>query len=229
MMTYTTASPIVSSQVSLSFAVPTYLQSQMFNPPYSVAPIFATSTTPIPQQPQFAQVTPQYYQGSYVDPNLPTMKHMKLDFSVFSGGDPVEWLNKADQYFELYQIPDERKLSNATMHLAGKASDQWYMFKHEFPNSWHGLSYLLMREFAGFNRADYQASLAKMSQTGSVEQYMEQFTRLSRRAPGFSQELLLSCFVGGLKDDIRIDVKSQKPRTLYEACELTKVFEERYV
>lgn len=105
---------------------------------------------------------------------------MKLDFSLFSGGDPVEWLNKADQYFELYQIPDDRKLYIATMHLAGKASDRWYMFKHEFLNSWHGLADLLMREFAGFNRADYQASLAKMSQTGSVEQYMEQFTRLSR-------------------------------------------------
>lgn len=35
--------------------------------------------------------------------------------------------------------------------------------------------------------------------------------------------------MGGLKNGIRIDVKSQKPRTLYEACELAKVFEERYV
>lgn len=100
------------------------------------------------------------------------------------------------------------------------------MCRHESPNSWHGLADLLMREFARFNRVDYQASFTKMSQTRSVEQYMEQFTRLSRGASCFSQELLLSCFVGGLKDDIRIDVKSQKPRTLYEACELVKFFEE---
>lgn len=61
---------------------------------------------------------------------------MRLDFSVFNEGDPLEWLNKAEQYYELYQIPNDKKLSIATMHLADKASDRWYMFRHEFPNSW---------------------------------------------------------------------------------------------
>lgn len=72
---YTTASPTVSSQVSLPFAVPTYFHSHGFTQPYSVALTFSITTTPIPQQPyilpQFAQVPPQYYQGPYVDPNLP--------------------------------------------------------------------------------------------------------------------------------------------------------------
>lgn len=103
------------------------------------------------------------------------------------------------------------------------------MFRHEFPNNWQGLADFLMREFGGFNKSDYQAALARMSQTGSVEHYKEQFTRLSRRATGFSQELLLSCFIGGLKDEIRVDVRAQKPRTLYEACDLARVYEERYV
>lgn len=235
-MTYTgpySAPASFPCHASLPFAVPAYLHSHGFNQGNSGAPIYATTTTPVQQQPYFQPLhAPAYSHGQqvpYVDLNLPTMRQMKLDFNVFSGGDPVEWLNKADQYFELYQIPEERKLSIATMHLADKASDRWHMFRHEFPNTWYGLADLLMREFAGYNKADYQASLAKMSQTGSVEQYVEQFTKLSRRAPGFSQDLLLSCFIGGLKDDIRIDVKSQKPRTLYEACELAKVFEERYV
>lgn len=113
------------------------------------------------------------------------------------------------------------------MHLSGKAADIWYMFKHEFPGTWQGLAELMMREFGSFNKSDYQAALAKMIQLGSVEEYKTQFTKLSRRATGFSQELLLSCFIGGLKDDIRIDVKAQKPRTLYDACELAKVYEER--
>lgn len=61
-----------------------------------------------------------------------------------------------------------------------------------------------------------------------MEDYKIQFTKLSRRAPGFSPELLLACFIKGLKDDIRIDVKAQKPWTLYEACELAKMYEEKY-
>lgn len=61
-----------------------------------------------------------------------------------------------------------------------------------------------------------------------MEDYKTQFTKLSRRDSGFLPELLLSFFIGGLKDDIRTDVKAQKPRTLYDACELAKVYEEQY-
>ncbi|XP_024156291.1 uncharacterized protein LOC112164308 [Rosa chinensis] len=244
--------PNIPPQTTLPFAVPYYqgiqnstpVNSQAYFFPAHAQPTFATTTThtPLfnnastPQQnfvplqqypmyPQFQHVQHQHYPVN--DPNLPTMKQMKLEFSVFSGGDPVEWLNKVDQYFDFYQIPEDRKLALATMHLSDRAADRWYMFKTEFPNTWMGLSDLLMREFSGHNVVDYQAALARMSQVGSVEQYMDQFTKLSRRAPGFSQQVLLSCFIGGLKDTIRADVKAQKPRTLYEACELAKVYEER--
>lgn len=243
MMTYSgpyNAMPAVFSTMptpTLPFAVPTYLNAQAAMSSSFVSPTFATSISPAQNQPgvqpqnapyPYNQFPHNQFHTHYADNNLPTMKQMRLEFSVFSGGDPVEWLNKAEQYFELYQIPEDKKLSIATMHLSDKASNRWYMFRHEFPNNWQGLADFLMREFGGFNKSDYQAALARMIQTGSVEHYKEQFTRLSRRAPGFSQELLLSCFIGGLKDEIRVDVKAQKPRTLYDACELARVFEERY-
>lgn len=85
-----------------------------------------------------------------------------------------------------------------------------------------------MREFGSYNRSDYQVALAKMHQTGSVEDYRTQFTKLSRRVTGFSPDLLLACFIGGLKDDIRMEVKAQKPRTPYDACELAKIYEEKH-
>lgn len=88
---------------------------------------------------------------------------------MFDGGDPIEWLNKSEQFFELYQIPEERKVLVASMHLTGKAADVWYLFRHEFPNNWQGLVDLLMREFGSYNRSDYQATLAKLHQTGSVD------------------------------------------------------------
>ncbi|MDD0148659.1 hypothetical protein PSY31_23520, partial [Shigella flexneri] len=71
----------------------------------------------------------------------------------------MEWLNKAEKFFEFYQIPEDKKLAIATMHLTDKASDRWYMFKHEFPPTWQGLADLLMREFSGHNVVDYQAAL----------------------------------------------------------------------
>ncbi|XP_062028068.1 uncharacterized protein LOC133743955 [Rosa rugosa] len=210
--TLTGASGFHSHQPSMQAA--TNLGAQMFQPYYP---------TQLQPQPQY---TLQQHQQPF-DPQLPTMKQMRLEFGNFGGGDPVEWLNKAEQFFEFYKIPEDKKLAIATMHLTDKASDRWFMFKHEFPYTWQGLADLLMREFSGHNVIDYQAALARMSQTGSVEEYKEQFTKLSRRAPGFSQQVLLSCFLGGLKSEIRADVKAQKPRTLYEACELARIYEEK--
>ena len=113
------------------------------------------------------------------------------------------------------------------MHLTSKASDRWFTFKHEFPPTWQGLADLMMREFSSYSRVEYQAALARMNQVGKVEQYMEDFTKLSRRAPGFSTEMLVQFFVGGLREDIRGDVQAQNPHTLYEACKLARVFEAR--
>ncbi|KAL6144582.1 hypothetical protein ACLB2K_055273 [Fragaria x ananassa] len=113
------------------------------------------------------------------------------------------------------------------MHLAEKAADRWFMFKHEFPNSWLALADLLMREFSGVSMVDQQAALARLSQVGTIDQYMDNFTKLSRRAHGFSQQALLSFFLGGLNDSIKPHVKALRPTTLYSACELAKLFEQR--
>ncbi|XP_024196010.1 uncharacterized protein LOC112199194 [Rosa chinensis] len=243
--------PSTTVTPTLPFAVPHFTQAKSSAQDHTIYPTYATTTTTnisshsnqfpvITPHLSFPRMTGPYSHNSsipfvfqqpgpvpYIDPTLPTMKQMLLEFSSFGGGDPVEWLNKAEQYFEFYQIPEERKLSIATMHLTDKASDRWYMFRHEFPHTWQGLADLLMREFSSYNRSEYQAALARMSQTGSVEHYKEQFTKLSRRAPRFPPEVLLSCFIGGLKEDIRVDVQAQKPRTLYEACELARVYETR--
>ncbi|KAM5551624.1 hypothetical protein ABKV19_026461 [Rosa sericea] len=241
-----TTFPFTMPQHGGSTAIPHYSHSP---PTYATTTITHASPFPYQQVPQtmhppvppysFQGIPPNHYtqtsqfhqsnhfQVPHVDPSLPTMKQMRLEFSVFGGGDPVEWLNKADQYFEFYQIPEDRKLAIATMHLTDKASDRWYMFKHEFPNSRQGLADLLMREFSGYNRSEYQSALARMNPTGSVEQYKEQFTKLSRRAPGFPPKVLLAFFIGGLREDIRVDVQAQKPRSLYEACELARVYETR--
>lgn len=56
---------------------------------------------------------------------------------------------------------------------------------------------------------------------------MEEFTRLSRRAPGFSTELLVSFFIGGLREDIRGDVRTHNPKSFYEAFELARSYENR--
>ena len=41
----------------------------------------------------------------------------KIDFPAFKGGDPYECLDKAEQYFQVYEIPREELVTLATFHL----------------------------------------------------------------------------------------------------------------
>ncbi|XP_024199975.1 uncharacterized protein LOC112203212 [Rosa chinensis] len=76
---------------------------------------------------------------------------------------------------------------------------------------------------------DCQSALAKLRQSGTVTEFKSQFNKLSRRAIGFSEGALLSCFIGGLKEDIRVDVRAMNPTSLYQAYELATIFEEKYL
>ncbi|XP_040372277.1 uncharacterized protein LOC121052165 [Rosa chinensis] len=212
---------------TLPFAVNHYLTSQMstqsipsYAPPtYSTIPSSYTRF----QQPQLYQAPqPQYpycqnqfhggplpqgpqFQGqSEMDPNLPTMRQMRLEFQTFGDGDPLQWLNKAEQYFELYQILEDKKVSIAAMHLTDEAADVWHLFRHQYPGNWRGFADLLMWEFGSHNQADYQSALIRLNQTGSVSEFKLQFNKYARRAPGFSNDILLACFLGGLKEDIQL-------------------------
>lgn len=115
------------------------------------------------------------------------------------------------------------------MHLVGNAANIWQLYLQDNLASWTGLVELLMRQFGSTNKMDHQAALARLSQTGSVTAYRDKFTKLSCRATGFSPELRLACFVGGLKEEIRVDVRAMKPTTLLDAYELAKLYEERAI
>nr|GFC27336.1 retrotransposon Gag domain, retroviral aspartyl protease [Tanacetum cinerariifolium] len=61
----------------------------------------------------------------------PQRPYNKIDFSIFSSGDPRGWLMKAEKYFSYYQIPDEEKVEIASMHLEGDALDLYSWVSHD--------------------------------------------------------------------------------------------------
>lgn len=44
---------------------------------------------------------------------------------TFEGGDPRVWLRKCSKYFEVYEVPKDKRVSIASLYLMGKA-DSWY-------------------------------------------------------------------------------------------------------
>ena len=58
--------------------------------------------------------------------------------------------------------------------------------------------------------------------------YRSQFLKLARRSPGFDKQAKMSCFISGLREDIRVDVRAARPTSLLQAIDLAMVFETRY-
>ncbi|KAL5751710.1 hypothetical protein ACOSQ2_022217 [Xanthoceras sorbifolium] len=61
-------------------------------------------------------------------------------------------------------------------------------------------------------------------QTSTVIAYQEAFEKLSHRVDGLPKNFLIGCFVAGLKDEIRLDVKVKKPSTLSDTIGLGSPF-----
>lgn len=69
-------------------------------------------------------------------------------------------------------------------------------------------------------------SLTKLRQTSNVVAYKGRFEALSNKIKGLSDSHKLSCFLSGLKDEVRLPVKMLHPKNLNEAFGLAKIQEE---
>ena len=52
-------------------------------------------------------------------------RSLRLDFPHFDGGDPSEWILKAQQFFNYFKTPEDHKMEIASFHMGGKALT-WY-------------------------------------------------------------------------------------------------------
>lgn len=75
----------------------------------------------------------------------------------------------------------------------------------------------LCQEFGPSKFEDLAKSLVKLQQTGFCKDYILEFKRLANRTRDINPCLIKSCFIGGLKAELRHDVKILKPKDVLEA------------
>ena len=73
---------------------------------------------------------------------------------------------------------------------------------------------------------DPMEALIRLKQTTTVVSYKGNFEILSNRIKGFFESHKLSCFLSGLKDEIRLPVRMLVPKSLNDAFGLAKIQEE---
>ncbi|KAJ0561743.1 putative nucleotidyltransferase, Ribonuclease H [Helianthus annuus] len=152
----------------------------------------------------------------------------KIDFPTFSGGDPRGWVVKAEKYFRFYDTSDDDKVDVAAMHLEGDALDlySWVSAEQEI-TYWEELVSTLQKHFGPPEFQNPDEYLCSIKQTGSVNEYRQEFARRSSRVSQWPDHCLLGVFLNELKDELKSDVRIHKPRSVYKAVSLALEYESK--
>lgn len=111
--------------------------------------------------------------------------------------------------------------------MEGKAIT-WYQELEEtgILTSWEAFIKALQIHFGTSSYDDPMKALISIKQTSTIELYKTQFEMLLNRVRGLSDSHRLSCFLDGLKEEIRIEVRMLNPHNLVATYGLARMQEE---
>ncbi|XP_061368874.1 uncharacterized protein LOC133311789 [Gastrolobium bilobum] len=168
---------------------------------------------------------------SRYDPNDPRniMKSIKIELPSFMGTDPVSWIFRTEMYFGLHQIPESLKVRLAGMKMEGMAGPwfQW-LFSGGSIQSWEELKSAVKHRFGGIAYTDLRGVLSKLTQVGTLSEYIRDFEALINQVTDFSDEVLMSFFVSGLFPDLKRGIQLHKPTSLHQAMQLAMTYEAHF-
>ncbi|XP_041016312.1 uncharacterized protein LOC121258850 [Juglans microcarpa x Juglans regia] len=153
---------------------------------------------------------------------------VRLAFPVFNGDDPHGWLYKVNQFFTFHNTLPQHRLRLMSFHVEGKAL-VWFQDLDEsgLLIGWEEFVTALLLRFGPSSYDDPMEQLTRLRQVDTVEEYKANFEALSNRLRRLSESYKLSCFLSGLKDEIRLTVRMFNPNSLMEAYGLARIQEEK--
>ncbi|PIN25693.1 hypothetical protein CDL12_01572 [Handroanthus impetiginosus] len=138
-----------------------------------------------------------------------------VEFLYFNGSDPRAWVQKSNMYFNVISIfPEDQRVPSAVVHFLGKA-ERWfqnYLEERQMPSG-DDLIVVFMEMFD-----DVEPAL-----------HLELFDDSKSHVLLFNKELresfFISCFISGLKEEIKGSILVAKPQSFQQAVALVKQFE----
>jgi len=159
-----------------------------------------------------------------------TRTSLKLDMPRFDGSEPLAWIFKIKQFFDYHRTPEDQRLQMVAFSMEGEALS-WFQWMHDnkLISTWQNFLHALEVRFAPSHYEDPRGALFKLCQTSTVREYQNQFESLANRIVGLPPPFFLSCFVSGLKPEIRREVQAFQPISLSQAISLAKLQEEKFI
>ena len=156
------------------------------------------------------------------------MFNPKIEFPHFDGTNPRGWVKKCSRYFALCKTPEQQKVDLASLYMSGKA-ESWY-------NGYIlGRQNILWEDFVVDLCARFKDDLGscvieefnKLKQTGTIDDYLEEFKELKSQMliknPTLPPDYFVASFVGGLDDNVKHFTRAFNPRTLPDAVHYARL------
>lgn len=161
------------------------------------------------------------------DESMTKMLKMRQKPQSFSGkGQSVTaWINSMELYFRRSEVPSHMKMSIAESFLEGDVLN-WYMGLLAVDSliGWNEFSRKLRINYGGVSPLAAREKLRRVRMTGSLEDYIAEFNRVSLDCVGLPAAEEIEMFVDGLHPEIMKLMATQFPATKEEAIELAHTF-----
>ncbi|PKA66677.1 hypothetical protein AXF42_Ash003332 [Apostasia shenzhenica] len=150
----------------------------------------------------------------------------KIEFPKFSGDNVMGWTFRCGQFFEISLTPNEWKVKLASIYLDGIALEWHQNFVRINSTSidWNVYKEAIKERFGETAYDDPTFELHTLKQTIGVQDYKNQFDALLTRLDLF-EKYAISCYLGGLMEELLGLVRLMNPKSLREAFNLAKIQE----
>lgn len=132
----------------------------------------------------------------------------KLDMPVFDGKNPHGWIARVERFFRHGQYTEDQKMHLVSMSLEGVVLS-WFLWEeqHVPTGNWLAFKKCVLTRFSNPRMRSPKESLAALTQTGPVVEYVQQFEELSSQVTGVDDEMLAAIFKGGLKPELQETIR----------------------
>ncbi|CAA7030668.1 unnamed protein product [Microthlaspi erraticum] len=166
----------------------------------------------------------------------------KVDIPEFTSSlnpeDFVDWLNMVEEILDFKKVPDDMRVPLVATRFKNRASAWWTQLKESCRRSgkpkietWERLKKHMRRNFLPYN---YERTLYTKLQnlrqgSRSVEEYATDFFQLISRATLLeTEDQLVSRFIGGLRNQLRLTLQQFNPTSVSETHQRALDLEQQF-
>ncbi|XP_060969922.1 uncharacterized protein LOC133037114 [Cannabis sativa] len=156
------------------------------------------------------------------------LKTLRVKVPRFDEQNVNDWIYKINKFFDLHRVDYGMRLAVVLFHLNGPPSS-WFQWMEKGGSIYDWDSFLreLQLRFGTSIYDDPLGRISKLTQTGKVSEYRQEFEMLMPRITGVEDSMFLNFFIWGLKLEIRRELLMAPHANLVDAMAKAQLFEDR--